>query len=43
MTLQAERFPPKVIIKNIADDGITDGRQVNTDLMGHAGFHLDLQ
>ena len=43
VTLEAEPFPPYVTIKNIADDGMADGREVNADLMGHSGFHFDLQ
>ena len=42
VTLEAETFAALLIIKKIPNDGMTDGRQVNADLMSYSGFHPNL-
>ena len=43
MACQSESFRSIVSVKRIGDDRMTDGVQMNTNLVHHASFHRDFQ
>ncbi len=43
MAPEAEVIRPFRAVKRVPYNGMASGREVNTDLMRHAGLHLDLQ
>ena len=43
MACQSESFRSIFSVKRIGDDRMTDGVQMNTNLVHHASFHRDFQ